>query len=161
MNISSLFQRRILFITGCFGLILLVWVVVGNNIFSQREAGSTESDSLAAHTDESGGVERVFIKDFYKYQHPSDLTHGSVENTLYDFIGRKPGLYTGTIREGSTKNTSDTLEFLVDIEPAQVTYKIIFLREAHSNKLTPLSVRCAPKNQQLLPTNDCLDGSGA
>lgn len=162
MAVISFLQRYRILSFG-LGIIILFggWVLLSNVIFTSEE-DDTRSGIILSPREEAAAmkVRRVFIKDFHLYQDADDphlKEHGSIESTLYAYVSKgKPDLYTGIIRPDSFKETSgSTAELLVDINPTEVTYKIIL--SAKEGKFTPMSAVCAPKDQQINPKTTCVD----
>lgn len=106
--------------------------------------------------------ERVFIKDLHIYVDPT--TQKSVERTLYLHIEKEaPELYTGTLRKESyhkstsSANNQTTIDLVVDVEPVQLTYDITLVGYQGTYSV---NIRCAPQEQQMVPSNICRNWLG-
>lgn len=148
--------------------ILLIFAIIvalfGWQLLPDRSSSENNETETTKPYEISMNARRVFIEGFHIYQDSHDYhtgvrAHGSIENSLYTYVSQdKPGLYTGTIRQNSFKKTSQTsAELLVDVEPSQVTYKIILL-DPDGKGYRPASVECASQQEQINPSVKCIDG---
>lgn len=104
--------------------------------------------------------DRVFIKDLHKLGISNNSnTLRLIENTLYlRVIEKGPDLYTGIIRPESisktTFNNLEATEALVDIEPINITYKIIVSKPRGGEAV---DIVCPPQHQQITHSTECRD----
>ena len=120
-------------------------------------------------TKENLNAQRVFVKDFYKLDDFIDSeTRYSIERRLYANTVMLSqfdlGLYTGTVRRDSLSDTSSgnkrTTQLTVDVEPANLTYQVLILKEKTSTHHTSTSVyiTCAPEELQIDKSAKCSHG---
>lgn len=155
-------QYRLLFFLGVGLCIFAVAALLISRGFSSTDTPEQDFITTSEQTEADLSVRRVFVKDLDTYisidSHDTD-DHDTIENTLYTYVSQgQPGLYTGTIRPGSYKSIGDTRsEILVDIEPAQTSYKLILLN-VEGAKSKVISAVCASQDEQMKQDAKCLDG---
>lgn len=112
-------------------------------------------------------TDKVFIKDFQDLETDIDLeTRKHIESRLYaatvNASKNEPGLYIGSIRPKSYKNTSSdnfkTTRFFVDVEPARLTYEVTI---THKNKDggRDVYIACALDDQKMTDSTACRQGA--
>lgn len=142
---------KVLFILG---VILLIGIATYHFIFKKDPNTNINTPEWRPY-----GQGKVFTKDLHKYVDSS--AKDFIEHTLHDLIHEEtPTLYTATIRSGTYSKKTLTngqvvKEMLVDVDPAELTYKIIV--SSHQIGSNSVNILCAPQEQQLNKSAECSD----
>ncbi len=166
MRLSSWYSRRLL-LAGLIGLVLIIFLFVFAGLFrSSDQPGVEEKRNPVEQSVINKRSQRVFVQDFYKIQDFIDpQTQRYIEHTIYSYlIESRPDLYTGTIREGSYSDKTDskgmsTTKLIIDTEPSRVSYEITVNANRKTDFQT-VEIRCAPEAMQSDESADCKDGDG-
>lgn len=155
---SSNLKGITILLSALFAMTLLGIILV--KLFSPPSTGTQQSTLTSGMS--STKKARAFIKDFNQFdKYISRQKRLAVENALYHYVYYgKPDLYTGTIRKDSIayskKDDAASVEFLVDIDPYTVTYRIISTKSA-ANGVETIEIYCAPPEQQKDSSIPCRD----
>src|SRR5690606_26509942 len=140
-------------------LVILILALVGGMIYYLTPKQASNENNPATSNINSNGKGRVFVADLH--ERVDIQTKESIERMLYGTLREEhPDLYTGTIRDGSFSETTlpstqvQTM-FLVDIQPAEVTYKVTLFSSPLGRP--SVNVACASKQQQLVSSSECKD----
>ncbi len=163
MNYSYFIQKHRVKIGVLVAVIIVLPALFFLIISSHDKEDKNQAEDTAANDsmrrDQSM---RVFIKDFNQLQnHITPDSQKHIESRLYDQVsdgGRKPDLYTGTIREKSySKESTGSVtitSFFVDIRPIKVTYRVTITTLQENSSVV---VSCAPPEQQIDQSAMCED----
>lgn len=136
-------------------VVLLALLAIFGSIM--RPSSSEENSTDIATVGKATG--RVFVRDLHNLDNQINLmTIDDIETKLYEHIGRtNPGLYVGTVRQGTYKKTDQgsgpaVYNFIVDSEPGPLSYQVTLFG------LRPkgvVRVVCAPESDQLKADSKC------
>ncbi len=175
-------KQRLLIGTAVLILVaLVVWsasLIYNKSLPETTEHNISEARQEVVHNDFHGDLQqdnvpldsrsdRVFIKDFRKFEDSIDLdTQRYIEQRLYMAAVRAsrndPGLYTGVVRSGSYSSVSsanfNTIKLLVDIEPAKLTYEVTIARQKNGGDMS-VYIACATDEQKMSESSMCRQGA--